>query len=144
MTKKAWFKYLVKAQPHHTDYGGVVWHGTYLTWLETARVECLQSVGVNFADFVEMGCDLPVIEASLRYHLPITLGMNVVVKTRLVEQKGVRIIWDYEIKSPDDQELYLTAKVVLVAIDRKKSKIMRKLPPLFQEALAKIKKIPLT
>lgn len=138
MAEKTWFEYLVKAQPHHTDYGGVVWHGTYLTWLETARVECLQSVGINFADLVGMGCDLPVIEASLRYHRPITLGMNAVVKTRLVEQKGVRIIWDYEIKSPDNQELYLTAKVVLVAIDRKKSKIMRKLPPIFQEALSKI------
>ena len=44
-----WFEYPVIAQPHHTDYGGVVWHGTYLTWMESARVECLRSIGVNFA-----------------------------------------------------------------------------------------------
>ena len=36
-----WFEYPVKAQPHHTDYAGIVWHGTYLTWMEEARVEYL-------------------------------------------------------------------------------------------------------
>ncbi|MGL5804871.1 MAG: acyl-CoA thioesterase, partial [Xenococcaceae cyanobacterium] len=40
-----WFEYPVKAQPHHTDSGGVVWHGTYLTWMEEARVEYLRSIG---------------------------------------------------------------------------------------------------
>jgi acyl-CoA thioester hydrolase len=28
-----WFNYPVRVYPHHTDYAGVVWHGTYLTWL---------------------------------------------------------------------------------------------------------------
>ncbi|NEO28658.1 MAG: acyl-CoA thioesterase, partial [Kamptonema sp. SIO4C4] len=39
-----WYEYLVKAQPHHTDYAGVVWHGSYISWLEEARVECLRSI----------------------------------------------------------------------------------------------------
>jgi hypothetical protein len=26
-----WFNYPVRVYPHHTDYAGVVWHGTYLT-----------------------------------------------------------------------------------------------------------------
>jgi len=25
-----WFNYPVRVYPHHTDYAGVVWHGTYL------------------------------------------------------------------------------------------------------------------
>ena len=37
--EQTWFEYPVKAQPHHTDYAGIVWHGTYLTWMEEARVE---------------------------------------------------------------------------------------------------------
>ena len=56
-----WFEYVVRVQPHHTDYAGVVWHGTYLTWMETARVECLRSIGIDFAELVKMGCDLPVV-----------------------------------------------------------------------------------
>ena len=132
-----WFEYPVKAQPHHTDYAGVVWHGTYLTWMEEARVEYLRSIGIEFADLVAMGCDLPVVELSLRYHLPIHLGVSAIVKASLVESKGVRINWDYQIQSCDRQELFLTGKVILVAVDREKGKIMRQLPSQVQDALVK-------
>lgn len=134
---QGWFEYPVKAQPHHTDYGGIVWHGTYLTWMEEARVEYLRTLGIEFADLVAMGCDLPVVELSVRYHLPVRLGVSVIVKTRLVESKGVRINWEYEIQSPDRQEIFLTGEVVLVGIDREKGKIMRQLPPQVQDALVK-------
>jgi acyl-CoA thioester hydrolase len=132
-----WFEYPVKAQPHHTDYGGIVWHGTYLTWMEEARVEYLRSIGIEFADLVALGCDLPVVELSLRYHLPIRLGVSAIVKTRLIDTKGVRINWDYEIQSYDGQEMFVTGKVVLVGVDREKGKIMRRLPPQVQDALVK-------
>lgn len=132
-----WFEYPVKAQPHHTDYGGRVWHGTYLTWMEEARVEYLRSIGIEFADLVALGCDLPVVELSIRYHLPISLGVSAIVKTRLIETEGVRINWDYEIRSYDGQELFVTAKVILVGVDRDKGKIMRQLPPVVQDALIK-------
>lgn len=136
-TTQRWFEYPVKAQPHHTDYAGIVWHGTYLTWMEEARVEYLRSIGIEFADLVALGCDLPVVELSLRYHLPIRLGVSAIVKTRLIETTGVRINWDYEIQSYDRREIFLTGKVVLVGVDREKGKIMRQLPSQVQDALVK-------
>ena len=139
-TIENWFEYLVKAQPHHTDYAGIVWHGTYLTWMESARIECLRSIGIDFADLVALGCDLPVIELSLRYHLPIYLGTSAVVKTRLSETQGVRIYWDYQIQSIDGNETFVTGRVTLVGVDREKGKIMRQLPPSFQDALVKLVK----
>lgn len=133
-----WFEYLVRAQPHHTDYTGIVWHGTYIAWMEEARVECLRSIGVSFADLVAIGCDLPVVELSIRYHRPVQMGMAAIVKTRMTQSEGVRIIWDYQIQSPDAQELYVSAQVTLVAIDREKGKILRQLPPVVQDALARL------
>lgn len=136
-TSQRWFEYPVKAQPHHTDYAGIVWHGTYIAWMEEARVEYLRSIGIEFADLVALGCDLPVVELSLRYHLPVRLGVSAIVKARLIETTGVRINWDYEICSYDGKELFVTGKVVLVGVDREKGKIMRQLPPVFQDALTK-------
>lgn len=133
-----WFEYPVRAQPHHTDYAGIVWHGSYLTWMEEARVECLRSIGIEFADLVTLGCDLPVVELSVRYHRSIQLGMAAVVKTRMAEVTGVRINWDYAIVSIDGQELFVTANVTLVALDRERGKIMRQLPPSVKDALAKV------
>jgi acyl-CoA thioester hydrolase len=135
---KNWFEYPIRVQPHHTDYAGIVWHGSYLAWMEEARVECLRSIGIEFADLVALGCDLPVVELSVRYHRSIQLGMPVVVRTRMAEATGVRIKWDYTIVSTDGQQLYVTAKVTLVAVDREQGKIMRQLPASVQDALAKI------
>lgn len=137
-TTEKWFEYVVRVYPHHTDYGGVVWHGTYLMWLEAARVEYLQSMGVNYADLVLQGCELPVMELSLRYHRAVNLGEEIIVKTRLKELTGVRMNWDYRIESADGQQLYLTAKVTLVALDREKGKIMRQLPGTVKDILVKL------
>ncbi|MGF1481233.1 MAG: acyl-CoA thioesterase [Cyanophyceae cyanobacterium] len=137
-TTEKWFEYPVRAQPHHTDYAGIVWHGAYLSWMESARIECLRSIGIDFAELVALGCDLPVVEVSLRYHLPIRMGSTAIVKTRMTDSKGVRIHWDYQIQSPDAHELYLTGRVTLVAVDPKQGKIMRQLPSEVQNALAKL------
>lgn len=137
-TTEQWFDYPIKVHPHHTDYAGVVWHGTYITWMEAARVECLRSLGIEFADLVRLGCDLPVVEMSIRYHRALRLGESAIVRTYLHELTGVRLNWDYKIQSPDEKELYVTAKVALVAVDLEKGKIMRQLPPVVKEALAKL------
>lgn len=137
-----WFEYPVRAQPHHTDYTGIVWHGSYITWMEEARLECWRSIGIDFADLVTLGCDLPVVELSIRYHRPIQLGMVAIVRTRMAQVSGVRINWDYQIQSPNGQELYLTARVTLVAVDREKGKIMRQLPLAVENALSRFATIP--
>lgn len=134
-----WFSYPAHAFPHQTDYGGVVWHGAYVAWLEEARVEYLRSLGVDYNYLVNLGYELPVVEMALRYHLPVKLGMDVVIKTRMQNTKGVRIICDYQIQSPSGEFLYLTAQVTLVAIESSKGKILRQLPPVVKDALVKLK-----
>lgn len=137
-SSEIWFEYIVRVYPHHTDYAGIVWHGSYISWMEEARIESLRSIGIEFADLVNLGCDLPVVELSVRYHKPVKLGMVVLVKTRMANTEGVRLDWDYKIQSLDGQELYVTARVTLVTVDREKGKIMRRLPPAVEAALTKL------
>ncbi|MBW4516408.1 MAG: acyl-CoA thioesterase [Timaviella obliquedivisa GSE-PSE-MK23-08B] len=132
-----WFEYPVRVHPHQTDYAGVIWHGSYVVWLEEARVEYLRALGIEYADLIAAGCELPVVDLSIRYHRAIKMGTaGVVVKTCLCELKGVRINWDYRIESLEG--LHVTARVTIVAIDWHKAKIMRQLPPIIQEALTRI------
>ena len=138
MDSEGWFEYVVRVYPHHTDYAGVVWHGTYIAWMEEARLESLRSLGIEYADWVAQGLELPVVELSLRYHRAVQIDQAVAVRTRMTAGDGVRLLWDYEIRSPDTQELYVTAQVTLVGVDRDKGKIMRQLPPTVQAALAKL------
>jgi acyl-CoA thioester hydrolase len=133
-----WFEYPITVYPHHTDYGGVVWHGSYVTWMEQARIECMKSIGIDFASLVEMGCDLPVVEMSLRYHRALQMGETAVVKCKVQNLDGVRIKWDYEIESTDQTITYTTATVALVAVDVEKGKIMRQLPANVKEAIVRL------
>ena len=136
--EEVWFEYPVRAYPHHTDYGGVVWHGTYITWMEEARVECFKSIGLDYADLVALGCELLVVELSTRYHRAMLMGATGIVKTRMNTGNGVRLNWDYQIVSDDRTEIYLSAQVTLVAVDREKGKIMRRLPPIVSEAIDRL------
>ncbi len=140
-TNRGWFEYPVRAHPHHTDYAGIVWHGAYIAWMEEARVECLRSLGIEFANLVALGCDLPVVELSIRYHRAMTMGTMAIVKTRMEETNGVRLNWPYQIISPDGRDLFVTATVTLVAVDLEKGKIMRQLPPTVRDALVKLSRV---
>jgi acyl-CoA thioester hydrolase len=132
-----WFNYSVTVFPHHTDYASLVWHGTYLKWLEEARIECLSSIGVSFADFISIGCNIVVIDVSLNYQKPLSLGDKAIVRSCL-KTEGIKIIWEYKVESSDAQISYLTGTVTLLPIDIHKGKIMRKLPPTVQDALDKL------
>jgi acyl-CoA thioester hydrolase len=132
-----WFEYSITVFPHHTDYASLVWHGTYLKWLEEARIECLSSIGVSFADFILIGCNIVVINVSLNYQKPLSMGDKAIVRSCLKTQ-GVKLIWEYKVESSDAQISYLTGTVTLLPIDIHKGKIMRKLPPTVQDALDKL------
>ncbi|MEB3313082.1 MAG: thioesterase family protein [Cyanobacteriota bacterium] len=124
----SWFDYPMVVQPHHTDYGGIVWHGTYVAWLEEARVAYLMAQGLSFADWVKAGVDLPVVNLSLHYRQSLRLGDQAVVRTRLEPLRGVRLVWHYQIQQTDTQMLCVEAQVTLATVDLITRKPLRRLP----------------
>jgi len=50
-----------------TDRMGVVYHGTYLRYLEHARVEFMRAQGAVYAEMERLGMGLPVSELAIRY-----------------------------------------------------------------------------
>ena len=128
-----WFVYPVQVYPQDTEYAGVAWHGSYVHWLEQARVAWLQGRGVNFADLVAAGCDLPVVDLAIRYYKPVFLGEEILVKARPRPRQGVRLIWDYELTR--QAERVCTATVTLAPLDRATGKLYRRLPDRLAQAL---------
>lgn len=137
---EGWFDYPVIVQPHHTDYAGVVWHGSYVAWLEEARIATLSSAGIEFANLVEMGCDLPVIDLSLSYRKFVKMGDRVRVRTRLERLEKVRFIWTQNVCALDTDQCFVAGKVVLVAVDRDNGRILRNFPPLLRAAVSRLAK----
>jgi acyl-CoA thioester hydrolase len=130
-----WFNYPVIVQPHHTDYAGVVWHGSYIAWMEEARIAALRDSGLDFAALLSLGCDLPVIDLSLKYRASVKMGDKVRVRTRLERIEKVRLIWTQNVCALDTEFCYVAGKVVLILVNRDQRRILRKFPPLLETAL---------
>ncbi|KKI98349.1 acyl-CoA thioesterase [Prochlorothrix hollandica] len=132
-----WYDYPVQVYPHHTDYAGVVWHGTYVQWLEQLRVQYLNHHGLSYPDLVAAGCELPVVAMALQYRRSLRHGQRAVLRGRILPPQGVRLLWEYELRSTTapDSVLYLTAQVTLAPVNPTTGKVLRRLPPLFQAIL---------
>lgn len=128
MSELDWFEYPITVHPHHTDYAGIVWHGTYIAWMEEARVAYLQTYKLTFADWVKAGVDLPVVDLALRYRQSLTLGDTALVKAALLPQRGVRMVWRYEIQQAATQSVCVEGTVTLAPVDLQTRRILRQLP----------------
>ncbi|APG58970.1 acyl-CoA thioesterase [Christiangramia salexigens] len=120
---KSHFTY-VKVRYAETDQMGVVHHGNYPQYLEIARIDWLDTLGVSYKSMEQEGIMLPVFELSLKYHKPVTFHDNLKIETRLREEPNVKIIFDYSIYNEED-ELVTTASSVLVFMDAKTRRPIR-------------------
>lgn len=121
------FTYPIRVYPHHTDYGGIVWHGTYVAWLEEARVEVLRHIGLPFEQLVAADINLVVSDMNLTYRRSLQMGMEVDLLLAPSPPQGIRLPWDYELRSRDRQTLYLSATVTLAPVSLK-GQLYRRLP----------------
>jgi acyl-CoA thioester hydrolase len=99
-----------------TDMMGVVYHGSYLPWLEIGRTQLLKDFGIPYRILEAEGFFLPVVEVSLRYLRPAKYDDEVVITTVLKEKPSVRIRMEYELHR--GEELIATATSRHVFIDR--------------------------
>ena len=79
--------------PQHTDHAGVMWHGSYLAWLEEARVEALAGAGLAYGDLVARGLGLPVVSLAIDYRQALLHGDSVEVWSTVAPRRGPRFPW---------------------------------------------------
>ncbi|MGA8855319.1 MAG: thioesterase family protein [Christiangramia sp.] len=114
----------VKVRYAETDQMGVVHHGNYPQYLEIARIDWLESLGISYKSMEEEGIMLPVFELKLKYHKPITFDENLKIETRLREAPNVKIIFDYSIFNESGEKV-TSATSILVFMDSKTRKPIR-------------------
>ena len=115
-----------------TDAYGVVWHGSYLRWLEMGRVGVCEMLGHNLIDLKEKDIVLPVVNLSVKYKMSAKLNDVVVTETEISEFNGFTVKFKQIIRSKETGKVCIDAEVSVVAIDNN-GKLYRKMP----EVLAK-------
>lgn len=100
-----------------TDAMGVAYYGTYLAWLETARVETMRAVGLLYGDLTARGLHSPVVEANVRYKQPAHLDDLLEIDAWIAEVGKAQFSFDYELKRPSDDTLIATAHTKHACVD---------------------------
>ena len=108
----------VRVRYSETDQMGVVYHGNYIPFFEIGRVEWLRDKGISYKSLEENGIALPIVSMTLNYKKPARYDDLLFVKTKLKFYAGVKIEFDCEIWS-EQEELLTTANFLLVFVDMK-------------------------
>lgn len=114
-----------KVQYADTDAYGVVWHGTYLRWMEAGRVDWLLQNGIRIDELArDFGIVMPVIEINIKYKYPAKLMDNVDVNTVVKAYTSVSVTFEQTIKIKETGKICTTAEVKATALD-KNGRVMR-------------------
>ena len=129
--------------PQHTDHAGVMWHGSYMNWLEEARVDALSKLGISYSELALSGYEMPVVDMKIKFSRPLFHGDNVVLKSSFVSKKGPRLICETKFVK-DFQKPSAEAIVHLVLVKRIGSifRIVRNIPEELFKAFDLLQKGP--
>ena len=135
-TKKVWEIHKT-VLPQHSDHAGVMWHGTYFNWLEEGRINALSQAGINYFDLTKNGFELPLIESTIKFILPLYLGDHIRIESLFYIDKSpkIKIISKFINES---NKVLTEAEVYLVLVDKNNFSIIRKRPDFISNAFLKL------
>ena len=124
-----------------TDSYGVVWHGSYLRWLEMGRVEYCEDLGLNLIEMQNQDIVLPVTNLNIQYKSSAKLNDEILVETEITELKAYSVTFKQVIKSKETQKTYVEADVTVVAINGD-GKLYRKMPEVLTKKFNEVLRCP--
>lgn len=124
-----------------TDSYGVVWHGSYLRWLEMGRVGLCEMMGHNLVDLTNKDIVLPVVNLNVKYKMSARVNDQMIIETEISQFNGFTVTFKQFIKSKESLKTYIEADVTVVAIHND-GKLYRKMPEILAESFDKELKCP--
>ena len=88
----------------------VVWHGNYVKYLEDAREAWGIRYGLGYMDMYKNGFVAPLYDLQLHYRGRATINDRLAVTIIYCNTTEGRVVFHYEIRNADTQELLLTAE----------------------------------
>tara|TARA_Y100000768_G_scaffold383013_1_gene364390 strand:- start:38 stop:439 length:402 start_codon:yes stop_codon:yes gene_type:complete len=126
------FKHLIKVYYEDTDVGGVVYYSNYLKFLERARTEMINSIGLsNNKLFAEWKTLIIVKSCNIDYLSPARLEDRLQIFSSIESFNKASFVMKQNIKKDDN--LIVKAKLKLVTVNQKGKPI--KIPSVLENKL---------
>lgn len=121
-----------------TDAYGVVWHGSYLRWLEMGRIGLCEMAGYSLSKMYEEDITLPVVELNVRYKTPAKLEDTLMIVTEIKENSRLSVTFSQKILNSDTMKVNIEAVVKVVATHND-GKLYRNFPDVMTDFINKVK-----
>lgn len=105
----------VRVYYHHTDAGGVVYHATYLDFMEAARTELLHALGLDLVELVERDSVMFMVYGlALDYHRPARLNDALRVTAAVAAAGRVRLDFEQQVLRGEERLVSATVRAACV------------------------------
>ncbi len=98
-----------RARYYETDQMGIIHHSNYIKWMEEARMDMMDQIGLDYKQMESMEIISPVLSVSVNYHSMVRFDDVVVIETKLVKYNGVKMEVEYRMTDKETGELRTTA-----------------------------------
>lgn len=129
-------KHIFEAKVYYsdTDAYGVVWHGSYLRWMEKGRVDFCSELGLDLVTMKEMDILLPVTNMNVRYKASAKLNDSIIIETWIEKYNSISVTFKQVIKSKETGKVFIEALFDVVAVNEA-GKLYRRMPEALTEKL---------
>jgi len=125
---KNW-KLIKTVLPQHTDHAGVMWHGSYLNFLEEGRIDALNKVGISYSELSQQGFEIPVISIKIKYKISFFHGEEIILMSQFKLENKIRLnCKTLFLKSNGDIGAEAEIGLVVVRKRNESIKLIRELP----------------
>lgn len=110
------FTHEMKVRDYECDLQGVVNNANYQHYMEHARHEFLETLGVNFGKLHEDGIDAMVAKITIEYKLPLRSGDKFVIGINL-QRQGAKIVFTQDLFRLSDGKLCTKGIVETICLE---------------------------
>lgn len=126
--------YTHTVQYYETDAMRIVHHSNYIRWMEEARLDYLNQIGLAYDQMEEQGVIIPVLSASCEYRMAVRYGETVKIFSDIEKFNGLKFFVSYRITSLDENILHATGSTSHCFLNRdmKPINIKRSAPEIYE------------
>lgn len=107
----------VRVYLEDTDAGGVVYHGSYLRFMERCRTEWLRALALEQSATFQQNVSFVVHSMSLKFQRPALLDDLLNVSCSLQRLSAASLEFEQEVRRTQDDALLCTALVRIACLD---------------------------